>query len=348
MAISEPVEQVQRQQDGIDLVALADLLRRRGRVRGNPVAITLVEGDVPAAYAGHAVEPCALVRLAMDDGERAYVDADHHACLAGAWQAGLVDVPEDIRTGAYLAKGIPGFTAIGAARVKTGQNVLPQGMFRAIAAAPLDRVPEGTRVDFVVLVCEPVAAATLAGVRTAVDGTPPRGAAGSSLCGELFAVPWHEDNVIMTPGDMGGRMFNKTRPNEMFVIVPIRYAAHYPVLLGETPDVAALMEAIKPGHGAAQRARLEARAERHGVTLPGAEEEPEAAGGLVTTMPWDAEPLELLAAAPEAIREFAAPTLEDWAREHGHDRITIDVMAAQMESIGMSIDDVRALMEEDA
>lgn len=338
------------EQDGIDLPALADLLRRKGRIRGNPVAISLLKGPVPDAYEGREVEPCAVVRHAMDLGEHVYVDAQHHACLAGAWQAGFVDVPEDIRTGAYLAKGIPGFTEIGAARVKTGMNVLPQGLYDAIGAAPLDQVPEGVRVDFLVLVCEPVGAATLAGVRTAVDGTPPRGAAGSSLCGELFAVPWHEDNVILTPGDMGGRMFNKTRPNEMFVIVPIRYAAHYPLLLSETPDVAGLMETIKPGHAAAQRERLEAKAARHGVTAPVEDESFAKAreAGLVTTMPWDDEPLELFAAAPEPIREFAGPTLEDYAREHGHERITIEVMAAQMESIGMSLDDVRAMMEETA
>lgn len=338
------------EQDGIDLQALAALLRRKGRIRGNPVAISLFTQGAPEGYEGRAVEPCAVVRHAMDLGEHVYVDAEHHACLAGAWQAGFVDVPEDIRTGAYLAKGIPGFTEIGAARVKTGMNVLPQGMYRAIGAAPLDRVPEGVRVDFLVLVCEPVGAATLAGVRTAVDGTPPRGAAGSSLCGELFAVPWHEDNVILTPGDMGGRMFNKTRPSEMFVIVPLKYAAHYPLLLSETPDVAALMESIKPGHAQAQRARLEAKAERHGVTV--ADSEADAAKGqafgLVTTMPWDDEPMQLFQAAPEAIREFAAPTLEDYAREHGHERVTIELMAEQMESIGMSLDDVRAMMQDPA
>lgn len=341
------------EQDGVDLVEVAAVLRKRGRIRGNPVAISLFRGEVPAAYEGRAVEPCAIVRHAMDESEHVYVDAEHHACLAGAWQAGFVDVPEDIRTGAYLAKGIPGFTEIGAARVKTGMNVLPQGMITAIGAAPLDQVPSGTRVDFVVLVCEPVGAATLAGVRTAVDGTPPRGAAGSSLCGELFAVPWHEDNVILTPGDMGGRMFNKTRPNEMFVIVPLKFAAHYPVLLGETPDVGALMESIKPGHAEAQRQRLQDKAARHGVTAPNAtEEEPTdgaraaAEAGLVTTMPWDDEPLRLFAAAPEPIREFAGPTLEDYAREHGHERITMEVMAAQMESIGMSIDDVVAMMDD--
>lgn len=338
------------EQDGINLVELAELLRRRGRIRGNPVAISLIRGDIPAALEGKVVEPCAIVRHAMDDGEAVYVDAEHQACLAGAWQAGFMEVDEDIRTGQYLAKAIPGFTSIGAARVKTGMNVLPQGLYNAIGAAPLDKVPTGMHVDFIVIVCEPVSAATLGGVRAAVDGTPPRGAAGSSLCGEMFAVPWHDDNVIITPGDMGGRMFNKAKPSEMFVIVPLKYAAHYPVLLSETPDVGAMMEAIKPGHAEQQRQRLAAKAERHGVTVTSAEDKEAARkakeAGLVTTMPWDDEPMALFAAAPEAIREFAAPTLEDYAREHGHDRITMAVMAEQMESIGMSIDDVVAMMEE--
>lgn len=332
-----------REQDGIDLQALSALLIKRGRIRGNPVAISLIRGDVPEALEGKVVEPCAIVRHAMDLGEAVYVDAEHQACLAGAWQAGFMEVSEDIRTGQYLAKSIPGFTSIGAARVKTGMNVLPQGLYNAIGAAPLGQVPVGMHVDFIVLVCEPVSAATLGGVRAAFDGTPPRGAAGSSLCGEMFAVPWHDDNVIITPGDMGGRMFNKAKPSEMFVIVPLKYAAHYFVLLSETPDVGAMMEAIKPGHAEAQRERLEAKAERHGVTVPSAKAE---AAGMVTTMEWDDEPLALFAAAPEAIREFAGPTLEDYAREHGHERITIEVMAEQMESIGMSLDDVRAMMDE--
>jgi uncharacterized protein (DUF169 family) len=341
--------EVRREQDGVDLPGLADLLRRKARVRGNPVAITLFHDEVPASYAGRAVEPCAIVHHAMDLGERVYVDAEHHACLAGAWQAGFVDPPMLIKTGAYLAAGIPGMLPVAAARVKTGVNVLPQGMLRAIGAAPLDQVPADVRVDWIAMVTEPVYAATVAGVRTAVDGTPVRGAAGSSLCGELFAVPWHEDNVIMTPGDMGGRMFNKIRPNEMFVIVPMKYAGHYPALLDETPDVPALMDSIKPGFIADKQARLAQRAARGGEAdagAPAASAPATSAGPIGATMPWDDDCTVLLAAAPAEIREFAVPTMEEYAVDHGHERVTMDVMAAQMASIGMRLEDVMELIED--
>lgn len=316
---------------GLDLERIADLLRRRGHVRGNPVAISLFHEEIPPAYAGRMVEPCAIVSCAMDQGERVYVDAEHQTCLAGAWQAGFLEPAEEISSGSYLADNMPFFTTIAARRVKSGENVLPQGTVRAIGAAPLDQVPEGIHVDWLVVVCEPVQAATIGGVRTAVDGTPPRGAAGTSLCGELFAVPWHDRNVIITPGDMGGRMFNHVKPSEMFVIIPMEYAGHLTTLLSTTPDVGAVMDAIKPGYLDARAARRAARAERV-----------EDADAIV----WDAEAADLLARAPEAIREFARPTMEEFALEHGYRRITMAVMAEQMEGVGMSLDDVLAMLEE--
>ena len=182
-------------------------------------------------------------------------------------------------------------------------------------------MPDGVRVDVVVVVCEPVYAATIGGARPAIDGTPPRGAAGTSLCGELFAVPFHDENVIITPGDMGGRMFNKIKPSEMFVILPFRFVGSLPALLGGTPDVPALMESIKPGFTEAREKRLSTRDARKSLA-------------------WDADVEELLASAPDEVRSFARPTLEEYAVEHGHERITMDVVNAQMDSVGMRLDDV--------
>jgi uncharacterized protein (DUF169 family) len=287
------------------------------------VAISLFRDGVPESYAGRMVEPCAIVRCAMDDGERVYVDAEHHACVAGAWQAGFIDPPVEIRSGSYLATNTPYFTTEGAFAVKNGENVLPRGTVRAIGAAPLHEVPDGVTVDWIVVVCAPQEAATIAGVRTSIDGTPPRGAAGTSLCGELFAVPWHDRNVIMTPGDVGGRMFNKTKAHEMFVLVPTEWASHLFTLLGHRPDLGGLLEAIKPGW-------LEA----HGRARP--------------AVSWDDDVIELMGKAPDDIREFAGPALEAFAAEHGHDRITMAVVAAQMESVGMSLEDILAMLEETA
>jgi uncharacterized protein YndB with AHSA1/START domain len=65
-------------------------------------------------------------------------------------------------------------------------------------------------------------------------------------------------------------------------------------------------------------------------------------------MEWDDDALSVLAAAPEGIRDFAVPTLEDYAREHDYERITMDVMAEQLESVGMAMEDVLDMAEADA
>jgi uncharacterized protein (DUF169 family)/uncharacterized protein YndB with AHSA1/START domain len=313
-----------------DPIEVAELLRRRGRVRGEPVAITLFEDAAPEPYAAKPVEPCAIVREAMDFGHHVFVDADNHACLAGAWQAGFIEPPQEISSGSYLATHTDFFTEEGARAVKNGDNVLPHGTVAAIGACPLDQVPEGVGIDVIVVVCDPSMAAMVGGVRVAVDGTPPTGAAGTSLCGDLFAIPWHDPNVVVSTGDVGGRMFNKVKPHEMFVIIPTRWAHMIPVVLGSRPDLTGLLDSIKPGYAAEREAR---RAER------------EAAGEDVA---WDDEALEILANAPPSIRDFAGPTLEEYAREHGHAVVTVEVISDQMESIGMHLDDVLALADDEA
>ena len=324
-AVIEPGSGSER---SFDPVAVADLLRRRGHVRGEPVAISLFRSEVPEAYTGARVEPCAIVREAMDLGRHVYVDAAHHACVAGAWQAGFIEPPEEISSGRYLATHTDFFTEEGARVVKNGENVLPRGAVQAIGACPLDQLPDGVAVDVVVVVCDPSIAAMVGGVRVAVDGTAPRGAAGTSLCGDLFALPFHDPNVVISTGDVGGRMFNKIKTHEMFVIIPVQWVHMVPSVLGSRPDLTGLLDSIKPGYAAERERR---RAER-------------AAAG--QTVEWDDEARALLDAAPGPIREFAGPTMEEYAREHGYDRVTVAVIEEQMESIGMRLDDVMALAEE--
>ncbi len=268
-----PMTDQLRTDPDFDPVAVAELLRKRGRVRGEPVAISLFEREIPEAYVGAMVEPCAIVREAMDFARHVYVDADHHSCLAGAWQAGFIDPPAEIRSGKYLATHTDFFTEEGARVVKNGENVLPPGTARAIGACPLDRVPDGVGIDVLVIVCDPSVAAMVGGVRVAVDGTPPRGAAGTSLCGDLFALPWHDPNVVISTGDVGGRMFNKIKPHEMFVIIPVQWAHLIPTVLGSRPDLTGLLDAIKPGYAADREAKrasatLPVRTLR-GTTMPG-------------------------------------------------------------------------------
>ena len=316
--------------DSAERAEIAGLLRKRAGIRGEAVAISLFFDEIPPAYAGKAVEPCAIVREAMDFGNHVYVDAQHHACLAGAWQAGFIDPPPEISSGKYLAVHTDFFTEEGAFNVKNGENVLPQGTVRAIGACPLDKVPDDVAVDEIVVVCEPAVASMIGGVRIAIDGVAPRGAAGTSLCGDLFALPYHDPNVLISTGDVGGRMFNKIKPTEMFVIIPSRFAHMIPAVLGSRPDLTGLLDSIKPGYAAEREAKRAARAEA------GAE------------IGWTDEARALLADAPESIREFAGPTLEEYAREHGKHTVTVDLIEEQMATVGMTLDDVRALGDSDA
>ncbi len=306
-----------------DLKALHDVMY--GKVRGHPVAISLFHDEVPAVYQAKKVDPCAIVRLAMDDGEIVHVDREHHDCITGAYTAGFDEGTPDTRTGQYLAKHIPAITDEGAAAAKSGEYVLPQGLVRAIGAAPLDRVPEGVEVNWIVAVCTPYWANFIGGARSVVDGTPPHGAAGTSFCSELFATPWYSDNVVLAPGDIGGRMNNRLKPEEMFVIVPMQWTGSLISILGTTPDTRAIYEATRPPDSPYWLKRKRA-AEKKKAAGERAE---------IFTMLWDEEAQELLARMPGNARDTAIETMEEFAHLNHYDSITRTVIDEQMRSIGM-------------
>mgnify|MGYP001820256720 CR=1 FL=1 len=321
-----------------DLKELTELLVWKGKVRGNPVGMTLFYDKVPEAYDGRRVDPCAIVRHAMDDGERVYVDAEHHDCIAGAWHAGFTEATPLVNTGAYLSDNIPAFTEEGAAKVMSGINVLPQGMVVGIGAAPLDDMPRKVDPDWIVVVCDPMHANTIGGVRAVKDGVQPRAACGTSLCGELFAVPHYEPNVIITPGDQGGRMANRIRPEEMFVIVPFEYADDLIEILSMVPDVQGLLDATKREDSDYWEKKA-ARGTRIPVEVV-SEDEEVAVASFTMTMAWDDEAIAVMNDAPADIRSFAVGQAEDYAREHGEAPITRDLLAAQMAELGLDLDDM--------
>ncbi len=172
----------------IDLKELSDSLA--GKVRGNPVAISLFKEEIPKPYEKKKVVPCSIVRHAMDKGEIVSFDRHHHDCTTGVYTAGVHEGTDEIRNGQYLAQNIPAYTDVGAEKIKTGEYVLPQNTVVGIGAAPLSDVPDEIFVDWIVVVCTPHWGNFIGGARTVLDGTPPRGAAGSSFCSDLFATPW--------------------------------------------------------------------------------------------------------------------------------------------------------------
>ena len=313
----------------LDLNALDDSLR--GKVRGNPVAVSLFYSEIPQTYQKKKVVPCSIVRHAMDKGEVVSFDKHHHDCTTGVYTAGVHEGTEEIRNGQYLAVNIPVYTDDAAMKIKSGDYVLPQDTLVGIGAAPLLDVPEEVKIDWVVVVCNPHWANFIGGARTVIDGVPPRGACGSSFCSDLFATPWHDENVVITPGDLGGRMNNRLKPEEMFVVVPSKYLESLLTIMTSIPDARAVLEATKPEDSDYWKKRDRAKRAKKEIDQPIENDSFDSK----VSMSWSAEAKAMIAKAPSGIIEMAINNVEDFARDNGIDAIDEDVVINQMKSVGM-------------
>jgi len=268
----------------------------------------------------------------MDKGEIVSFDKHHHDCTTGVYTAGVHEGTDEIRNGQYLAQNIPAYTDVGAEKIKTGEYVLPQKTVIGIGAAPLSEVPDGIFVDWIVVVCTPHWANFIGGARTVLDGTPPRGAAGSSFCSDLFATPWHDGNVVITPGDLGGRMNNRLKPEEMFVVVPNEYLESLLNIMTSTPDARAVLEATKPEESDYWDKRKRAKKAKERKLK---DDSPKNEFESKLSMNWDQESKDMIASTPPGIIEMAINNVEDFARENGIEEITKTVVLEQMKSVGM-------------
>jgi uncharacterized protein (DUF169 family) len=318
-----------------DLKLISELLIKKGKVRGKPIAISLFRDTIPEGYEPIDGEPCTLIRNAMDEGKKVYFDAEHHDCLVGACHAGMVPGKKEIVSGEYLSTTSSFFTYEGAARLKSGTRNLPPGMVTAIGAAPLDEVPEGVKVDWVVVVCNAHNANLISGCRVIQDGITPHGGFGSSLCGELFSTPWYEKNVVITFGDYGGRMYNRLKQDQLFVIVPIEFVDGLTRLLGDfTLDAKATLAFTKPPDSKFWK-KYSKDKQKDGDT--GGAGKPSAPA---FTMEWDKEAREILRKVPEGIIDFVVENSESFAQNKGYARVTRNSLAEQMEEMGMDIEEM--------
>ncbi|MBW2553334.1 MAG: DUF169 domain-containing protein [Deltaproteobacteria bacterium] len=318
-----------------DLKAISDLLINKGKVRGKPVGISLFRDTIPEAYQPIQDTPCSIVRYAMDEGKKVYFDKDHHDCLVGVHHAGITPGSKEIVDGEYLSKTSTFFSFEGAARLKSGSFILPPGMVRAIGAAPLDEIPEGVTVDWVVVVCNPHNANNIAGCRVCRDGVLPHGEVGTSLCGTLFATPWHVKNIVYTFGDFGGRMHNRIKQDQLFVIVPNEFLDCLPELFKDMKlDVKTSREMTKPPHSSFWQKKKE-----KGESAQLVEEQVDISS-ISFTMEWDNEAKELMKKVPEGIVEMAVSNAEEFAKEKGYTKVSKKSIQELMEKLGMNLDDM--------
>jgi uncharacterized protein (DUF169 family) len=233
----------------VDLHYLHRLLVERMKVKRRPVAITYCAEGPPEGYEPVNIVACGIVREA-EGGRRIYVDGAHHDCWVGQYHLGLLpNAGELITQGEYLTMAQAFFTSEGARRNKAQSSSLPAGTIRALAAAPLNDVPEGVPVDLLVCICDAQHAMQIAGAASVREGTFPIGELGPSACASIFATPWHAKNSVFAIGDGGGRMHNRVAPGEMFISIP-RHHFRYIVELIENfrIDPHKMREVIMPSH----------------------------------------------------------------------------------------------------
>ncbi len=324
----------------IDLKELCQILETKAKLRGKPVAISLFRDKVPAGYEPIQDTPCTIMRYAMDEGKKVYFDAEHHDCYVGVHHAGIVPGKKEIVSGDYLSKTSAFFTDEGAARLKAGTYSLPPGMVTAIGAAPLDEVPEGVQVDWIVVVGNPHVACTLGGCRLCQDGVQPYGTFGTSLCGELFSVPWYIKNVMVVGGDFGGRMHNRIKQDQLFIIIPMQFAHMISnIMCNIKVDVKASREMTKPPHSSFWKKKDKAAAQKEPVEQERAEgEEPE------FTMPWEAEAQAMLKKVPVEMLEMIVGNSEQYAKENNYKEVSMKSIREQMEKMGMDLDEMLAMV----
>ena len=306
----------------------------QGKIRGKPVAICRFEQESPTGFDGLKVDPCQILRHAMDDGKRVYFDREHQDCIHGAYITGVHPGNEQIRSGRLLTDYIPVYNLDAAHTFNSGEYILPQGTVKGFCAAPLDDMPDDLEAEWIVIVCTPSVAALVGAARAVKDGTRPETAAGNSFCTDMFVTPFYNDNVVVTTGDMGGRMNNKLKESEMFVIVPARWADSIIEIVGDTPDVKGIYEATRP-EDSEYWVRQQDKARKAAGNTDSSASLAREKYGLEISLPWDEDALAAIARAPKFVRKMAVGNVEDYAEEHDVERVTLAVVKAQADSVGM-------------
>ncbi len=235
----------------IDLQYLNHLLVDKLKVKRRPVAISYCRDAPPPGYEPANVVACAVVREA-EQGRRVYVDANHHDCWVGQYHLGWHPKPGAlIENGEYLTMAQKFFTPEAARRNKVQSSSIPAGAIVALAAAPLDDVPQGVTVDALICITDPMHVMQIAGAASVREGTFPIGEVGPSACASIFATPYLTNNSVFATGDGGGRMHNRVAQGEMFLTVPSNQFRYIVELIENFAiDPVAMRQLIMPSHAA--------------------------------------------------------------------------------------------------
>ncbi len=208
----------------VNYAALSDKLTSVLGLKGSPVAVKLIrtESSLPKGlvHTNEVLRHCEMVQKARR-GSKFYATVEQHACKGGAGMLGVIDIPENIKSGEFYYK-LGRFSSVEHA-AETMQGI-PHVDFKTYATAysPLAETPFDP--DVVVLVVSPHQAMMIA--QANVYELHSRNIADfsgiQSICGDAVAAPLMRDTVNFTLGCSGSRKYAKVSEDELIVVIPMK------------------------------------------------------------------------------------------------------------------------------
>jgi len=199
---------------------LTDVLK----LDGSPVAVKLAktEANVPKGYRhlNEVLRHCEMVQMARR-GAKFYATVEQHACKGGAGMLGVIDIPENVKSGEFFYK-LGRFSSI--EHAEQTMSDIPYVDFKTYATVYAPLKEASFTPDVVVLLCNPQQAMLIA--QANVYELHSRNIADfsgiQSLCGDAVAAPLIRGTINFTLGCSGSRKFAKVHEDELIVGVPMK------------------------------------------------------------------------------------------------------------------------------
>lgn len=199
---------------------LTDVLK----LDGSPVAVKLAktEANVPKGYRhlNEVLRHCEMVQMARR-GAKFYATVEQHACKGGAGMLGVIDIPENVKSGEFYHK-LGRFSSI--EHAEQTMSDIPYVDFKTYATVYAPLKEASFTPDVVVLLCNPRQAMLIA--QANVYELHSRNIADfsgiQSLCGDAVAAPLIRGTINFTLGCSGSRKFAKVHEDELIVGVPMK------------------------------------------------------------------------------------------------------------------------------
>jgi hypothetical protein len=142
----------------------------------------------------------------------------------------------------------------------------------------------------------------------------------------------------VTCGDQGGRMHNKIKKDEVFVVIPVEYVDYLPFTLeGLKVDVKASRRMTKPAHSTFWQEKKNTTAEEDQKEYEASDED---SGEVKFTMPWNEDATCLLKNIPEGVVEMVIENSEDFVKDKGYSEVSRKSLDEQMALMGTSVEEM--------